>query len=524
MKKDEQDLPILSKIVSLKDNLNNYKKDSLNNITLMHMKNKVKDTIDPLKRKIRKYSKKINNKLKYILNTSDIIDDAKEKSSTLKNIIYELDGLHKNNMSKFKELSNETDELKHLYLNMKKFEKEEGEKNDISTNYKNTTATNFTQMKDNVKEEMNLEKMYKLLSDNILLMPKKKDIYSYYLIKNKYNTFNDEKKIRYMDKIKELLEIKQIQVNKLLDEKEKKAKIENNKFFINQKKRLKKEKHELYNKMAEKLRQENELSLRNIKETNATLTSIKNNKSYLDEEIKLKYDHSNLSSINSNINNNFKKKIIRRITKIHPCKNERSRIDNTEISMGNTSDINLSKINNYKDLLNQYKNKNTGNINRKKTLINIKRLICRKNGPFISKNVLKKKMRKKTDVESKISEDEMNKILDNDKLAKAKMKSVYEEIKSNSVLLKKDEDFVRNFFIRKKFFLSKRPKEAIIVMSNSLSRINETDITKKLKKIHGVHIPEKYSKYFDRIESINKGANDMKSTIFDRLCKSQINY
>ena len=255
MKKDEQDLPILSKIVSSKDNLNNYKKDSLNNITLMHMKNKVKDTIDPLKRKIRKYSKKINNKLKYILNTSDIIDDAKEKSSTLKNIIYELDGLHKNNMSKFKELSNETDELKHLYLNMKKFEKEEGEKNDISINYKNTTATNFTQMKDNVKEEMNLEKMYKLLSDNILLMPKKKDIYSYYLIKNKYNTFNDEKKIRYMDKIKELLEIKQIQVNKLLDEKEKKAKIENNKFFINQKKRLKKEKHELYNKMAEKLRQ-----------------------------------------------------------------------------------------------------------------------------------------------------------------------------------------------------------------------------------------------------------------------------
>ena len=77
--------------------------------------------------------------------------------------------------------------------------------------------------------------------------------------------------------------------------------------------------------MAEKLRQENELSLRNIKETNATLTSMKNNKSYLDEEIKLKYDHSNLSSINSNINNNFKKKIIRRITKIHSCKSERSR-------------------------------------------------------------------------------------------------------------------------------------------------------------------------------------------------------
>ena len=44
--------------------------------------------------------------------------------------------------------------------------------------------------------------------------------------------------------------------------------------------------------MCEKINKENELSLRSIKETNATLNSIMNNKSFLDEEIKLKYEHN----------------------------------------------------------------------------------------------------------------------------------------------------------------------------------------------------------------------------------------
>ena len=95
--------------------------------------------------------------------------------------------------------------------------------------------------------------------------------------------------------------------------------MENNKFFINRKKRLEIEKMENFNKMAEKIKQENESSLRSIKETNDTLNSLRYNKNFLDEEKKKKKDHniSQPSLRNSiNINNNKKKKMIKSIKKI----------------------------------------------------------------------------------------------------------------------------------------------------------------------------------------------------------------
>ena len=54
---------------------------------------------------------------------------------------------------------------------------------------------------------MTNQKIHKLLSDNILLMAKRKEIFIYYLIKNKYQAINDEKKIRYIDKIREIIYI-----------------------------------------------------------------------------------------------------------------------------------------------------------------------------------------------------------------------------------------------------------------------------------------------------------------------------
>ena len=57
------------------------------------------------------------------------------------------------------------------------------------------------------------------------------------------------------------------------------------------------------------------------------------------------------------------------------------------------------------------------------------------------------------------------------------------------------------------------------IMSNSLSRINQVDITKKLKRIHGLHVPEKYSKIFDNLEYIDNTANNMKGNIYDSICK-----
>ena len=34
-----------------------------------------------------------------------------------------------------------------------------------------------------------------------------------------------------------------------------------------------------------------------------------------------------------------------------------------------------------------------------------------------------------------------------------------------------------------------------------------------------MHIPEKYVKFFDKIETVNKNSNKMKFKIFDSLCK-----
>ena len=242
---------------------------------------------------------------------------------------------------------------------------------------------------------------------------------------------------------------------------------------------------ENYNKLTQRLKQENDLSLKSIKETNDTLRSIKLNKSYLDEDIKLKYEHIP-SIILKNRNNSKKKKILNKIKEL---------------------DNNISM---------------TLRPNRKKSLINLKRFI-------LSKSTFKPKLisiKKNNNNNKNISLDNQSIsnnycciILDDDNLNKSRINSVYEEIKHNNILLKKDKDFMKAYFENKKMKLSNKNRQAVTIMSNSLSRINEIDITKKLKRIHGMHIPEKYVKFFDKIETVNKNSNKMKFKIFDSLCK-----
>ena len=478
MKNEEKAPILLYKIMSSKDLINRANISSLNNITKNHLNNKIKQKLNPIKNKIKKFSRKISNNIKKILNTSDIITRAKKSSFDLKDILFELDKDHKNNINKFKNLRKITNDNQYILSNFIKKEKEEEEKNEIINKKKES-------IKSTVKEEMSRHKMHKLLSDNILLMAKRKEIFSYYLIKNKYQSINDEKKIRYIDKIREMLEIKQIQSNDSLDEKEKKVKLQNIKFYVNQEKRIKKEMQENYNKLTQRLKQENDLSLKSIKETNDTLRSIKLNKLYLDEDIKLKYEHIP-SIILKNRNNSKKKKILNKIKEL---------------------DNNISM---------------TLRPNRKKSLINLKRFI-------LSKSTFKPKLIsiKKNNNNNKnisldnqsISNNYSSIILDDDNLNKSRINSVYEEIKHNNILLKKDKDFMKAYFENKKMKLSNKNRQAVTIMSNSLSRINEIDITKKLKRIHGMHIPEKYVKFFDKIETVNKNSNKMKFKIFDSLCK-----
>ena len=478
MKNEEKAPILLYKIMSSNDLINRANISSLNNITKNHLNNKIKQKLNPIKNKIKKFSRKISQNIKKILNTSDIITRAKKSSFDLKDILFELDKDHKNNINKFKNLRKITNDNQYILSNFIKKEKEEEEKNEIINKKKES-------IKSTVKEEMSRHKMHKLLSDNILLMAKRKEIFSYYLIKNKYQAINDEKKIRYIDKIREMLEIKQIQSNDSLDEKEKKVKLQNIKFYVNQEKRIKKEMQENYNKLTQRLKQENDLSLKSIKETNDTLRSIKLNKSYLDEDIKLKYEHIP-SIILKNRNNSKKKKILNKIKEL---------------------DNNISM---------------TLRPNRKKSLINLKRFI-------LSKSTFKPKLIsiKKNNNNNKnisldnqsISNNYRSIILDDDNLNKSRINSVYEEIKHNNILLKKDKDFMKAYFENKKMKLSNKNRQAVTIMSNSLSRINEIDITKKLKRIHGMHIPEKYVKFFDKIETVNKNSNKMKFKIFDSLCK-----
>lgn len=532
MKKEENKPLILNKIMSSKDYLNRTKSKALNNITLIHLSNKIKDTLNPLKKKVKKYSKRINRRIKNILNTSNVIDKAKLKSSFLKDILYELDLDHKNNMSNFKTIRQTTNDLKHVYMNIKHIEKEEREKNEKEGNDIDKNISNIIEQPkiESQNFELSRDKIHNLLSDNILLMVKKREIYAYYLIRNKFHKFNDEKKIRYINKIRELLEIKHIEANQLMDEKEKKAKIENNRYFINRKKRLKKEKLENYNKMVEKINQENEISLRSIKETNATLNTIRKNKSYLDEDIKLKFDHNySQPSYKNNINIpniNQKKILIKNISSKYSNRSDKNKAEHNDSSIGNISNIsnmsNLdflksSRIKRYFDLIeSNQKDKNMSN----KSLINLKRFMETKKTVLIPKNVIKAQPDKIKNLGEQVMPDNnVTNIYDDEKKVKSRLNSVYEEIKVNNVLKKKDEDYIRNYFLRKKARLTKKPSQAVTIMSNSLSRINQVDITKKLKRIHGLHVPEKYSKIFDNLEYIDNTANNMKGNIYDSICK-----
>lgn len=510
---EQKNLPKFNKIMSSKDQLNRTKSEAMKDITLIHINNKIKDSLNPLNRRIKKYSKKINSKLKLILSTSNIIDKAKIRSSYLKDILIKLDQTHNNNISKLNTFRKTTNDLKHTYLNIKHISKEEEKNNSI---------------KESEKIEIPKEKLNKLLNDNILLMMKKKEIFRYYLITNKYYKFNDEKKIRYMDKIAEILEIKQIMANKLMTQKEKKAKIENNRFYISQKKRLKKEKLEKYSKMLEKLERDNELSLRNIKDTSDTLNSIQKNKFFLDEEIKLKYDHNNDLSQppsikrNINIDNNKKKKLIKKITELYTNRTDKTKLDSLDSSLCSNLDfIKSSRIRNYFNLSQPDK---ASKDQSKKSLINLKRFSQGKSTISIPKRAIKNKPPQNSNEEQQIipNNNSIN-LYEDENTAKSKLNSIYEDIKKDNKLYNKDADFIRNYFLRKNAKLSKKPGQTVILMSNSLSRINKVDITKKLKKIHGVYIPDKYVNLFDNLESIDHNANYMQSAIYDSICKSKMN-
>ena len=530
---------VLYKIMDSKDQINLSKEAALKSIELKHLKNKIKDTLKPLNKKIQTYNKKIDSQLKTVLNTSDIIFRAKKESFLLKDILLELDRDHEYNVAKFKKIREKSDDLKNAYLNIKHMEKVENEERNNEHAKENNAEINNNDIKpnkENEKFELSREKIHNLLNDNILLMAKKREIFSYYLIKNKYQKCNDERKIRYINKIKELLDLKEIELNDLLDEKEKKAKMENNKFFINQKKRIILEKRENYEKIRDKLNKENDLSLKSIKETNATLNTLRNKKSFLDEEIKLKYEHNHSQPSlkrNSFIDKiNKEKRLIRKISTKYSNRLNKSELNHTEkrISKINNkrliSSIKSLQMQKYLEILESSSKENGDKYSNEsnESIVNLKQY--RSSSMYIPKLILRNNFRKSVKLNSEILLNNNNKnnnsIYEDEDLVKSRFASVYEEIKNDNMIKKKDEDFFKNYFIRRKAILNQKPRQAITIMTNSLSRINHVDISKKIKKIHGTYIPEKYTQFFENLEKIGNSANNMKCTIYDRLCKSRM--
>ena len=395
---------------------------------------------------------------------------------------------------------------------MEKVENEERNNEHAKENNADINNNDIKPKKENEKFELSREKIHNLLNDNILLMAKKREIFSYYLIKNKYQKCNDERKIRYINKIKELLDLKEIELNDLLDEKEKKAKMENNKFFINQKKRIILEKRENYEKIRDKLNKENDLSLKSIKETNATLNTLRNKKSFLDEEIKLKYEHNHSQPSlkrNSLIDKiNKEKRLIRKISTKYSNRLNKSELNHTEkrISKINNkrliSSIKSLKMQKYLEILESSSKENGDKYSNEsnESIVNLKQY--RSSSMYIPKLILRNSFRKSVKLNSEILLNNNNKnnnsIYDDEDLVKSRFASVYEEIKNDNMMKKKDEDFFKNYFIRRKAILNKKPRQAITIMTNSLSRINHVDITKKLKKYLG-QIFKKNIRYFLKI-------------------------
>ena len=266
------------------------------------------------------------------------------------------------------------------------------------------------------------------------------------------------------------------------------------------------------------------------------MNTLRNKKSFLDEEIKLKYEHNHSQPSlkrNSFIDKiNKEKRLIRKISTKYSNRLNKSELNHTEkrISKINNkrliSSIKSLKMQKYLEILESSSKENGDKYSNEsnESIVNLKQY--RSSSMYIPKLILRNSFRKSVKLNSEILLNNNNKnnnsIYDDEELVKSRFASVYEEIKNDNMMKKKDEDFFKNYFIRRKAILNKKPRQAITIMTNSLSRINHVDISKKIKKIHGTYIPEKYTQFFENLEKIGNSANNVKCTIYDRLCKSRM--
>ena len=467
----------------LKSTKNNISK-KINDISLQNIDNREREKFN-LTDKKKTFSKSFSkfktdyHKLLYILKTPDIMNRAEIESIYIKNALIDSEKKYLINKKKFLKIRKKTDEINKFFISLRYKEKKEKNKNN------NTNKSYISQ--DSEKEIKNI-KLLTLLNDNPLLLKKKKDIESYYAHKDKSQVLKDNNKIRYMNKIKEYLELLKIKHNKRLDNKEKISKIKQTKYIINYQNRLDQEYLKNTKKLIEQIKKEKEKTLKNIKETNSTLNTINNNKSFLDDEIKLKYNISYNCNINTkeNISKNQSNKLIE--------DKDRDKIeDKVDNNSYITNNFHILRLNKLEKHLNKKYNmsKSYISLNKKNNL-----------------NLL-------SDNDYFESDDYKSK-------AKSKIESLYDEIKFNYILNKKNRDFVEDYFKKKKFVLNNKPYQVVSIVNNSLNNINYVNLEKKTRKMYGLDLPKNIMKYIEHLEKINKNVNQIKKKVIHSLCKSRI--
>jgi len=481
----------LSKLLKPKKNnitkkflVNNISTNNISNITdkynskLINLKNSKTSKSYP---KLDIEKEYLNNKMK----TTNSTNKLERTALYLKNRIIDSNNKYYINKNKFKMIKKEINNTNNIYASFKLRE-------------------NKQKIKELIKEHNNLsliekpnDKVYRILNDNPLLLTKKKEIDSYYLNnKSERDIFNhtDSKRIKFINKINDFVEYIKIKNNNILDEKEKKIKLRQTNYMTNSIKRIYQEKIEKKKKLLEETKKEIDNSLKQIKETNLTLNTLNKNKTFLDDEIELKYKQE------------FKNKSFNEICPVNP--EEKSVIDNsnkegkTDDSINNNNSLLLSPIKNYKRLsmINPFKEKEKENY-----LLDLGE-IKRSNSCL---NVNKNKV------------DKYSYLLDDKILSKSKIENLYNEIKYKNVLVGENRQFVENYFKRKKFFLNKKPNQAYNVVSNSLYNINYVNLVKECKKMYGSIIPENIENHIMDLIYINKKTDKIRNKLFHSMCNTK---
>ena len=421
----------------------------------------------------------MNNKMK----TTNSMNNIGMTALYLKNRIIEENRKYNINKSKFKKIKKEINNINGIYG---KFKFRENKK----------------KIKDLIREKKNLsfienpdDKVYRILNDNPLLLTRKKEIDSYYLNNtNEREIFNhtNSKRIKFIKKINDFLEYVKVKNNKLLNEKEKNLKLRQTNYMINSVKRMYQEQFEKERKVLEETQKDIDISLKQIKETNLTLSTLNKNKTFLDDEIELRYKQE------------FKNKSFNEICPMNPEEKSKSNIPNKEVR----NDDSVNKNKNSKILKHNRRLSALNAFNEKANYLLKLREIKRSNSCL---NIDKNKA------------DKYNYLLEDDSLSKAKIENIYNEIKNKNVLLGENREFVENYFKRRKFFLNKKPNQAYKVVSNSLYNINYVNLVKKCKKIYGPNIPEHIENHIKDLNYINKKTNKIRNKFFNSIFNIKFN-